>query len=323
MACAWALDALISEPRHYHPLCLFGAVAERLEQQLNQQRFALPNRKLAGAAALALLLVPTTVVAAWLIGMPHGWLAELLILYFCLGAHSLGDHARAVVKALRRGFPAGELSSARKAVSSLVSRDTQRLQYPGIAAAATESVLENGNDAVFATLFWFMVAGAPGALAHRLVNTLDAMWGYRNPRFTDFGWAAARLDDLLGWLPARLSALTYALLSGRPVVTLRRAREQAHQWPGTNPGIVLASGALALGTRLGGPTPQAGPRPAEMRQRPWLGEIDSVYAPSSENKHCPSPDDSTIIDAWRLLSRGVWLWLGIAIISSTTYAYIM
>lgn len=113
----------------------------------------------------------------------------------------------------------------------VVSRDTEGMDTSDVSRAAVESVLKNGSDAVFATLFWFALAGGAGALAHRLVNTLDAMWGYRTPRFLLFGWAAARLDDVLNWVPARLTAATYALLGcTRTALVCWRATRPA---PGT------------------------------------------------------------------------------------------
>jgi adenosylcobinamide-phosphate synthase len=105
----------------------------------------------------------------------------------------------------------GDLDAARRHVGWMVSRQTTNLDAAGVAGACIESTLENGNDAVFGTLFWFALFGGAGALLFRLANTLDAMWGYRDQRFADFGWAAARLDDLLNFVPARLTALSYAL----------------------------------------------------------------------------------------------------------------
>ncbi len=117
----------------------------------------------------------------------------------------------------------------------IVSRDTQALDEREIASASVESVLENGNDAIFAALFWFVLLGGPGALMFRLANTLDAMWGYRTPRFLHFGWAAARLDDLLNLIPARLTALSYAL-SGHTRLALQCWFWQGRQWYSLMPG---------------------------------------------------------------------------------------
>jgi adenosylcobinamide-phosphate synthase len=161
----------------------------------------------------------------------------------------------------------------------------------GVAAAAVESVLENGNDAVFGALFWFLVAGAPGVLLFRLSNTLDAMWGYRTPRYLYFGWAAARFDDVLNFVPARLTALTYALI-GSTGAALRCWRLQARAWESPNAGPVMAAGAGALGLGLGGGAYYHG----EWEERPPLG----VGSP---------PDAGSIRAALKLVRSGVVLWL--------------
>ena len=187
----------------------------------------------------------------------------------------------------------GNLDEARTRVGWIVSRDTRALDAEGVAKAATESVLENGNDAVFGALFWFVLGGGAGALLFRLANTLDAMWGYRTPRYLQFGWAAARIDDVLNFVPARLTALTYALL-GRTRRALACWRSQAPAWDSPNAGPVMAAGAGALGVRLGGAAIYHG----REEVRPALGEGRA-------------PDGAGIVAAVTLVRRGAWLWLGV------------
>jgi adenosylcobinamide-phosphate synthase len=163
-------------------------------------------------------------------------------------------------------------------------------------------VLENGSDAVFAALFWFVVAGAPGVVLYRLSNTLDAMWGYRNARFERFGWAAAKIDDLLNYLPARLVALTYALL-GRTALALRCWRTQAPLWDSPNAGPVMAAGAGALAVSLGGAAQYHG----ELHQRPALGAG-------------PAPQARDIERALNLVNGGVLLWLVLLVVWGLFYA---
>lgn len=283
------LDAWLGEPRRWHPLVGFGHLAQRIEQRLNSGGRGWRSH---GVSGWCLAVLPP-VLLVWLLSLSSlGWLVDILVLYFALGLKSLGQHALPVAQALRLG----NLDEARRRVGYLVSRRTSELDACGVARAGTESVLENGADAVFASLFWFAVLGAPGVLLHRLSNTLDAMWGYRNERFERFGWAAARIDDVLNYLPARLVALTYALL-GRTVTALRCWQRQAPQWDSPNAGPVMAAGAGALQVRLGGSAIYHGVE----EQRPQLGE----GAPSQARD---------IERALNLVYLGVLLWLvGLAI----------
>ncbi|MGD9786991.1 MAG: adenosylcobinamide-phosphate synthase CbiB [Sulfuricellaceae bacterium] len=279
------LDRLLKEPRRWHPLVGFGRWAGWLEERLYR-----PS-SLRGALAVTLAVAPPVLLAAAGLRFlgAFAWVAEALLLYLTLGGASLKQHADAVAAALEKD----DLGGAREAVGRIVSRDASRLDEAGVSRAAVESVLENGNDAVFGALFWFFVAGAPGAVAYRLANTLDAMWGYKNERYRHFGWAAARLDDALNWLPARLTALTYALI-GRPSNALRCWRAQAPAWDSPNAGPVMAAGAGALGVRLGGAAVYHG----QVEQRPVLGEGNEASA-------------ADIGRAVGLVQRGVWLWLAV------------
>jgi adenosylcobinamide-phosphate synthase len=244
---------------------------------------------LRGLAAVALLVGGASLAASvaqrslgsW------AWLLDAALLYLALGAASLGEHAAVV----RRALESGDLNAARRHVGRIVSRDTADMDEAAVSRATLESVLENGCDAVFGALFWFFVAGAPGVVAYRLANTLDAMWGYKTERYLHFGWAAARLDDLLNWIPARLTALTYVLL-GRSGTAWRCWRSQAANWESPNAGPVMAAGAGALTVKLGGPAVYHGC----LEPRPPLGE-----------GHEPVAADIARADV--LVQRGVWLWL--------------
>lgn len=240
-----ALDAVLGEPRRAHPLVAFGRLADRLEQRFNPAGGGWRSH---GVTAWCLAVLPLTLLTWLLVQISGlGWAVEIFALYFALGLRSLYEHAQPVARALRLG----DLPLARERVGWMVSRNTAELDATGVARAGTESVLENGSDAVFAALFWFVVAGAPGVVLYRLSNTLDAMWGYRNERFERFGWAAAKIDDVLNYVPARLVALTYALL-GRTWLALRCWRRQAPLWDSPNAGPVMAAGAGSLGVSLGG-----------------------------------------------------------------------
>lgn len=278
-----ALDALLGEPPRWHPLVGFGRMAAKMECTWN----AKTADRWHGLIAWAVCVLPLVAAATATCRLPHGWNAEALLLYFALGARSLGEHGMRVANDL----DAGDLSSARKHVGWMVSRDTTDLDETGIAKAAVESVLENGNDAVFGALFWFALLGGPGALLFRLANTLDAMWGYRNERYLRFGWAAARIDDVLNFIPARLTAFTYAVV-GKTDMALRCWRTQASQWDSPNAGPVMAAGAGALDVKLGGAAIYHGVN----EERPLLG-----------TKRVPQTDD--IRRAVTLVRKGLLLWL--------------
>jgi adenosylcobinamide-phosphate synthase len=291
-----ALDALLGEPKRNHPLVAFGRYAERIEQRFNSAGRGWRSH---GVTAWFIAVVPLTLLITFFSWLPYiGWLVEVAGLYCALGLRSLGEHVEPVAQALR----GDDLEEARRRVGYLVSRQTSELDATEVARAATESVLENGSDAVFAAIFWFAVLGAPGVVLYRLSNTLDAMWGYRNERFERFGWAAAKIDDLLNYIPARLVALTYAVL-GKTRLALRCWRTQAPKWDSPNAGPVMAAGAGALGVELGGAAIYHG----ELHQRPQLGE--------------GVPADANSIDrGWQLVQRGVWLWLLILCLGTEFYA---
>ncbi len=291
-ALALTLDRILGEPARWHPLVGFGRVVTAIERQLNTHPARPWQSILKGSAALLLVTLPILGVAVWLSMLLDGfWLliTQAIVLWLALSLRGLTEHGMAVAEPLH----SGDLATAREQVSRIVSRQASALDERGVAAAATESMLENGADAVFASLFWFLIGGIPGVVLHRLVNTLDAMWGYRSPRFLYFGRTAARLDDILGWLPARLTALTYTLL-GRRKLALQCWRRQAPQWDSPNAGPVMAAGAGALNVRLGGPSPY----PSGIKQRPILGGTQAADAGSIEA-------------AIGLVRHGVWLWLAV------------
>lgn len=290
LAAGLLLDRLLGELRRGHPLVGFGRWAVAVEARVRR----IGDQRVDGLFAWLLAVAPWVVlaiVARNLHPLAH-WPVDIVLLYLALGGRSLTEHAEAVAAPLE----AGDLAEARRRVGWIVSRDTTRLDAEGVARAGTESVLENGNDAVFGALFWFLLAGGPGVLLFRLANTLDAMWGYRTPRYLQFGWAAARIDDQLNAVPARLTALTYAVLghTRRALVCWQR---QAAAWDSPNAGPVMAAGAGALGVALGGAAVYHG----RTEQRPVLGEG-------------MAPDARAIRGAIALVRRGIMLWLGLAML---------
>ena len=278
------VDRWLGEPKRAHPLVGFGKWAMWLEHRLNHRARWL------GVLAWALGVLPFVGLTLLLLAVLPLWLQLVLhvaLLWFALGSQSLESHIAPIGAALAMG----DIEQARHLAARVVSRDLSDADETAIAKAAVESALENGNDAVFGALFWFLIGGGPAALAFRLINTLDAMWGYRTPRLLYFGWAAARLDDLANWLPARLTAATYALCGNRHSA-LHCWRTQAPAWDSPNAGPVMASGAGSLCLALGGAARYHGVDEV----RPQLG--------------AGSPPIATdILRALRLLRHSLALWL--------------
>ncbi len=239
------LDWLFGEPRRLHPLVGFGRIAAAVETRLNRNC----NSRLAGVFGWLLLIAPVALVCIGFsrlsgVGL---WLFNVIALYGALAYRSWRDH----LLDIHRPLQAGDLAAARLALGRIVSRDTGTLDAQSVRKGAIESGLENGADGIFAPLFWFVCLGGTGAVLYRLINTLDAMWGYKNARYRQFGWCAARMDDLANWLPARLTATAYCLL-GQCRSGWRAWRVQAHLCPSPNAGPVMAAGAGALDVQLGG-----------------------------------------------------------------------
>lgn len=245
-----------------HPVTWMGAGIGMLDWGWNRGG---PARRRAAGVAAMLLLIAVAAGAGWAIEMiaGGGWgvAAVILIATTGLAQRSLDDHVRAVARPLL----AGDLSAARRAVGRIVGRDTDALDERGVALAATESLAESLCDGVVAPAFWFLIAGLPGLLVCKTINTADSMIGHRDDRYRWFGWAAARLDDGVNWVPARLSGVLVAVAGGGGVaVMLRDARRHASP----NGGWPEAAMAGALHRRLGGPVRYDG----EMADRAWLGD---------------------------------------------------
>ncbi|MER7948554.1 cobalamin biosynthesis protein [Streptomyces sp. NPDC096079] len=252
-AAGLAVDLLLGDPRRGHPVAAFGRTAGRVEQALWHDH--------RGWGALHTAVCAGTTVAAGALAArtARGSRAASVALtaasvWAVVGGTTLGREARAIGGALA----VGDLEVARERLPHLCGRDPQSLDGPAMARAVVESVAENTSDAVVGALFWGAVAGVPGLVGFRAVNTLDAMVGHKSPRYRRYGWASARLDDVAGWPGARLTAALAAVAGGNPRGAVRAWRADAAQHPSPNAGPVEASFAGALGVRLGGTLSYAG-----------------------------------------------------------------
>jgi adenosylcobinamide-phosphate synthase len=267
-----------------HPVIWYGTLIDFLEIRLNRPERSAAVRKFRGIIMLLLLLlaalVPTLLIA-WITHLiPFGWIIDAVLATAFLAQKELGGAVRVVAGALRSSLPDGRI-----AVSHIVGRDPEALDEAGVARAAIESLAESSSDGVIAPLFWLAIFGLPGIALYKAINTADSMVGHRSERYTDFGWASARLDDVVNWIPARLTALLFAgasfLLKGADAekswaTALRDARKHASP----NAGWPEAALSGAMGFSLGGPRSYAG----ELVELPAMGEGRRDLGPADIEK---------------------------------------
>ena len=267
VAAALLLDAAFGEPpAALHPTVGMGRAISAFERRALESE-SLRLRYLLGVViALSLPALVYILVRGLLLSLPRRlrWPVEVALISTALSMRGLGGVARAVERELR----AGDLERARASASEMVGRDTVRLPASEVARAAVESVAENTSDGVVAPMFYGLLMGAPGALAYRAVNTLDSMIGYPSHPYAELGWASARLDDLANLVPARITALLVAAVSGRPLLALGTARRYGPLTRSPNAGWAEAAFAGALGSRLGGANFYGG----VVREGPILGD---------------------------------------------------
>ncbi|CAM8672107.1 adenosylcobinamide-phosphate synthase CbiB [Sphingobium sp.] len=268
---ALAIEGAIGWPdalnrRIGHPVGIFAAIIVWCDRRWNRPELADWTRYVAGIGCVLLLLVVATVAGLLLQWGLHriagrwAWIFIMLCAVPGMAAGSLYRHVRAVAAPLQ----AGDLGAARMAVAMIVGRDTDRLDSAGIARAAIESLAESFCDGVMAPLFWLAMGGLPGLWAYKAINTADSLIGHREERWRAFGWAAARLDDLLNLIPARLSGSLLCLSAGRG---LRIMLRDAHRHASPNAGWPEAAMAGALDVRLAGPIAYDG----VSQDKPWIG----------------------------------------------------
>jgi adenosylcobinamide-phosphate synthase len=303
MAVAVALDALLGWPgglfaRIGHPVIWLGALIDALDRRCNRTADAPWLRRVAGVAA-ALVVIVLAAALAWAAQatVAFGWSRMFLLgilTWPFVALRSLHDHVAAVARPLE----AGDIAAARTAVSMIVGRDPAQLDEAGIARAAIESLAENTSDGIVAPVFWGALFGLPGIVGYKAVNTLDSMIGHRTARHQSFGWAAARIDDLANFIPARLTGFLFALLSARPQAATACMARDARAHRSINAGWPEAAMAGALGVRLCGPRSYHG----VLADEPWL------------NASARDPAAADLISGLKLYRRAMLLLGGLLVI---------
>lgn len=271
MVVAMAVDALLGWPswlfaRIGHPVTWLGRLIGGIDAGWNRGSDPPALRRAAGVAG-ALAVIALCVAIGWVFQslLPSGWMQIVLVgilVWPLVALRSLHDHVADVAKPLQ----AGDIAGAREAVSRIVGRDPAALDEAGIARAAIESLAENASDGIVAPVFWGALFGLPGILGYKAINTLDSMIGHRSERHEAFGWAAARIDDVANFIPARLTGFLFVLLAPRRSEALSCMTRDARRHRSPNAGWPEAAMAGALGVRLSGPRIYHGSATDE----PWL-----------------------------------------------------
>lgn len=271
MLVALIIDAAVGWPgpvfrRIGHPVTWIGAVIERLESRFNLAEDPEDRRRsfgmLTSLAVISLALLPALLASALLPDGVFGALLGGILAWPLVAARSLYTHVKDVAAPLA----ASDLSNAHRAVARIVGRNPETLDEAGVARASLESLAENTSDGVVAPLLWGAIFGLPGIAVYKAINTLDSMIGHRTERFEDFGRFAAKLDDVVNYLPARLTGIVFAAVSGRPFLALQTMWQEAPQHRSPNAGWPEAALAAGLGIRLSGPRVYAD----HVADEPWL-----------------------------------------------------
>ena len=309
---ALALDAAIGDPdwlwrRLPHPVVMMGKLISFLEKTLNRPDYPRAWKKEFGAVTVAAVAIGAAVAGLFIevvfARIPYGWIGTALVAAILLAGRSLYDHVAAVASA----FETGGLAAARKAIARIVGRDPETLDAAGVSRAAIESAAENFSDGLIAPAFWFALLGLPGIFAYKAINTADSMIGHRSERYRDFGWAAAKLDDLVNWPAARLSGLLMALAApfahGSIATAFRVMVADAGKHRSPNGGWPESATAGALGIALLGPRTYGG----RLANDPFLNAAGRQARP---------PDIRRALNVYlgaSLLFAILVLWLGIAV----------
>jgi adenosylcobinamide-phosphate synthase len=307
---AFLLDIFLGDPRRLpHPIRWMGKIIEHLEPYFRK----LPMQPVGAGLFFALSLVAGTLAATVLILSVAQALypilktcIEIILIYYCLSARSLKDAAMEVSRCLQQK----SIETARKKVALIVGRDVDKYEEAGIARAAVETVAENLMDGVISPLFFAAIGGAPLAMAYKMVNTLDSMVGYKNQKYIDFGKASARIDDMLNYIPARLSipliAIASQILTGKGMLAFKTAVAEGSNHSSPNAGLPEAAFAGALAVKLNGPNTYDGKRV----DKPYIG----IRFGETKTDHIKKACDIMMLSAF--------LWIGVVGGSTTVFKYI-